>query len=237
MTSTRLSRREFLQLGAGATAGVALAGSGMATFLAKEARAASPTLAPFVDELPIPDVLIGDNLSLTIAQTTQEFHRDLPASQVWGYNGRDGGYLGPTIEVVKGTPTTVSYVNGLSGDHLFPIPPLPQVQEANQQMDVSQAAMDTRILTHLHGGHISDTADGNPYATPDEFVSGQTQTVTYQNDQEAAHLWYHDHALGITRLNVMAGLAGHRLTRDSVDTGKADNFPNEPDRGLPYGDY
>jgi spore coat protein A len=235
MTSTRISRKEFLQLGAGATAGVAIAGSGMATLLSRQARAASPTLPPFVDELPIPPVLTGNDLTLTIQETTTyKFHRDLDPTRVWGYHG---GYLGPTVEAVKGTPTRVSYVNGLFGDHLFPIPPLPQVQEANQQMDVSQAAMDTRILTHLHGGHISDTADGNPYATPDEFVSGQTQTVDYRNDQEAAHLWYHDHALGITRLNVMAGLAGHRLTRDSVDTGKADNFPNEPDRGLPYGDY
>ena len=32
--------------------------------------------------------------------------------------------------------------------------------------------------------------------------------MTYDNDQQAATLWYHDHALGITRLNVYAGLAG-----------------------------
>jgi spore coat protein A len=238
MTSTRLSRREFLGLGAGAAATVALAGSGMATLLSRQARGATPTLAPFVDALPIPPVLTGNNLTLSIKQTTQKFHRDLPESTVWGYSGGGyNGYLGPTVEAVKGTPTTVSYVNNLPEQHLFPIPTLPQVQEADQQMDVSQAAMDTRILTHLHGGHITARADGNPYATPDEFVSGQTQTVTYRNDQEAAHLWYHDHALGITRLNVMAGLAGHRLTRDNVDNGQGGNFPNQPGRGLPFGAY
>ena len=238
MSNTRISRREFLGLGAGATAAVALAGSGMATLLSRQARGATPALTPFVDGLPIPPVLKGNNLTLIIRETTQQFHSGLPVSTVWGYSGGGyNGYLGPTVEAVKGTPTTVSYKNELPPDHLFTIPPLPQVQEADQQMQVSQAAMDTRILTHLHGGHISAQADGNPYATPNEFVSGQTQTVRYRNDQEAAHLWYHDHALGITRLNVMAGLAGHRLTRDNVDNGKGGNFPNQPGRGLPFGPY
>jgi spore coat protein A, manganese oxidase len=238
MMSTRISRREFLQLGAGATAAVALAGSGMATLLSRQARGATLTLTPFVDELPIPPVLKGKKLTLTIQQTTQQFHSELPASNVWGYSGGGyNGYLGPTIEAVKGKPTTVTYRNRLPANHLFTIPPLPQVQEADQQMHVSQAAMDTRILTHLHGGHISAEADGNPYATPDEFVSGQNQTVTYRNDQEAAHLWYHDHALGITRLNVMAGLAGHRLTRDKVDDGKGGKFRKQPGSGLPFGAY
>jgi spore coat protein A len=238
MTSIRLSRREFLQLGAGATAGVAIAGSGMAMLLSRQARGATLTLAPFVDALPVPPVLRGANLTLTLRQTTQQFHRDLPVSDVWGYNGGGySGYLGPTIEAVKGTPTTVTYRNRLPANHLFPIPPLPQVQEADQQMQVSQAAMDTRILTHLHGGHISAAADGNPYATPNEFISGENQTVRYRNDQEAAHLWYHDHALGITRLNVMAGLAGHRLTRDRKDNGKGGNFDDQPGRGLPFGAY
>jgi hypothetical protein len=39
MTNTRTFRRAFLRVGAGAAAGVALSGSGMATFLSKEARA------------------------------------------------------------------------------------------------------------------------------------------------------------------------------------------------------
>jgi FtsP/CotA-like multicopper oxidase with cupredoxin domain len=45
----------------------------------------------------------------------------------------------------------------------------------------------------------------------------------YQNDQGAGNLWYHDHALGITRLNVYAGLAGFYFVRDNVDTGLPDN--------------
>ena len=38
--------------------------------------------------------------------------------------------------------------------------------------------------------------------------------MTYDNDQQAATLWDHDHALGITRLNVYAGLAGFYVLQD-----------------------
>ncbi len=40
---------------------------------------------------------------------------------------------------------------------------------------------------------------------------------TYPNEQQAGYLWFHDHALGITRLNVMMGLAGAYLVRDAVE--------------------
>ena len=33
-------------------------------------------------------------------------------------------------------------------------------------------------------------------------------TFTYPNGQQEATIWFHDHALGLTRLNVYAGLAG-----------------------------
>jgi FtsP/CotA-like multicopper oxidase with cupredoxin domain len=40
----------------------------------------------------------------------------------------------------------------------------------------------------------------------------------YPNAQEPTALWYHDHALGLTRLSVMSGLAGYYLIRDPNDT-------------------
>ena len=45
-------------------------------------------------------------------------------------------------------------------------------------------------------------------------------------------VWYHDHALGNTRTNVYAGLAGVYLIRDDQDTGEPDN-----PLGLPAGPY
>ncbi|MDH5373372.1 MAG: multicopper oxidase domain-containing protein [Acidimicrobiia bacterium] len=84
------------------------------------------------------------------------------------------------------------------------------------------------IVVHLHGGHTQDIADGNPeyFFSPGFGVKGPRWTskqYVYHNDQPAGTLWYHDHALGITRLNVYAGLAGFYILRDEVDTGLPDN--------------
>ena len=49
----------------------------------------------------------------------------------------------------------------------------------------------------------------------------QTQGVgnyVYQNDQPSTTIWYHDHSLGMTRLNVYAGPAGFWLIRDTGGT-------------------
>ncbi|MCE7004614.1 multicopper oxidase [Kibdelosporangium philippinense] len=93
------------------------------------------------------------------------------------------------------------------------------------------------IVTHLHGGHNNEESDGYAEAwyLPDaanvpsgfamvgsryeefeatftsKFGHGWdpgTATFQYDNDQPATTLWFHDHALGVTRLNVYAGLAG-----------------------------
>jgi spore coat protein A len=87
-------------------------------------------------------------------------------------------------------------------------------------------AMDAspRTVVHLHGGHVPEAFDGSPDAT---FLPGQQVDYAYPNQQLPAALWYHDHALGITRLNVMMGLAGLYLLRDPV----------EQALGLPSGEY
>jgi spore coat protein A len=222
-----MSRKEFIGISAGAAAGVTLAGSGMVTFLTKTARASTPALAPFVDELPIPPVLTGATQSLTADQSTHQFHSDLPeeGTLVWGYNDgveKSGGYLGPTIEIQKNSTTTVNFTNRLPSTHLLPVDP-----------EVAGSRGTTpRILTHLHGGFVTGTSDGNPYATQNEYGFGQTQEVTYPPHPRATMLWYHDHALGMTRLNVYAGLAGFVRMRDQYDTGTEPN-----PLGIPGGAY
>ncbi len=91
------------------------------------------------------------------------------------------------------------------------------------------------MVTHVHGAHVTPESDGNPEAwwlpgaknIPAGFAtrgSGWDQiagvadeqgaaTFQYPNDQAAATLWYHDHALGMTRTNVYAGPAGFYLVR------------------------
>jgi spore coat protein A len=93
------------------------------------------------------------------------------------------------------------------------------------------------LIPHLHGAEVQSTSDGYPdawftasasakygsaYSTNDEWPS-TTKTpgeavFYYPNAQPPTTLWYHDHALGITRLNVMSGLAGFYLLRDPADT-------------------
>jgi bilirubin oxidase len=98
------------------------------------------------------------------------------------------------------------------------------------------------IVTHLHGGHSTEESDGYPeawylptakdipngFATVGSFYNEfrekvaewhdvewkpGTATFQYANDQRAATLWFHDHTLGMTRLNVYAGLTGFYLLR------------------------
>jgi spore coat protein A, manganese oxidase len=94
------------------------------------------------------------------------------------------------------------------------------------------------VVTHLHGGHTESASDGLPDAwfTPNfalkghGFIKGDVVPYHYSNTQEAATIWYHDHALGITRLNVYAGLAGYYLITDPNEmnlqsTGKLPAIP------------
>jgi len=82
-----------------------------------------------------------------------------------------------------------------------------------------------RLIPHVHGGHNFDYSDGIPeeWFSPDFAKIGTqfwtppqepTGTFTYPLDQTLANLWYHDHATGITRLNMMTGLVGEFVLRD-----------------------
>jgi spore coat protein A len=104
-------------------------------------------------------------------------------------------------------------------------------------------------VAHLHGGDSAYLSDGLPdaWATPFEGQEGGTapnggpilapqqgrlfaKPYTYENLQEAATLWYHDHALGITRTNVYMGLAGFYILRDANENALRDTgvLPKHP---------
>jgi len=60
--------------------------------------------------------------------------------------------------------------------------------------------------------------EGTFYESAPGCEAGQGCAVdVYNNDQPTTTLWYHDHTLGITRLNVYAGGAGFWLIRDAND--------------------
>lgn len=78
------------------------------------------------------------------------------------------------------------------------------------------------IAMHLHGGEVPSASDGGPHAwfTPDYALTGKGwdqgvgPILRYPNTQEAATLWFHEHSqLGLTRINVYAGMAGFYFLR------------------------
>lgn len=129
---------------------------------------------------------------------------------MWGY---EGTYPGPTIEVEKNKPIKVKWINDLPTIHFLPVD-----HTVHGAVDTPEA----RTVVHLHGGNVPPESDGYPEAW---FTRGYQETgpffttpiYYYPNVQRAATLWYHDHALGITRLNVYAGLAGLYIIRDDFE--------------------
>lgn len=88
------------------------------------------------------------------------------------------------------------------------------------------------IVPHLHGSATPSFADGDPnsWFTPNQEIVGSsyvTNKYTYPNTQAATTLWYHDHVLGETRLNVFAGLAGFYFVRGEPETSVSPALPKD----------
>jgi spore coat protein A len=166
---------------------------------------------------------------------------------IWGYGDERGPtWPGRTFEVQSGSSSTlVRWTNELfNEDHLLPVDTSLHwcySLAGYTQYSIKQNGVPT--VTHLHGGHSDFQYDGNPefFCSPDgEIVGPQwanvpggfTRVFEYDNEVPAGNLWYHDHALGITRLNVYAGLAGFYFVRDALDTGLAGNPLGLP--AFPY---
>ncbi len=175
------------------------------------------TLARYVDPLPRPATARPVAMRAGPADphtkipyyriTMQEFqakvHRDLPPTTFWGY---DGCCPGPTFDVRSEKPVQVEWVNELPRQHMLPIDHTLCGAEADKP--------EVRTVVHLHGGRTRPESDGYPERW---FVPGQSAICTYPNQQEAANFFYHDHAMGITRLNVAAGLTGLYIFGDSLE--------------------
>lgn len=194
-------------------------------------------LEPFVDSLPLPAIaqpIGGTTYQIAMREVQQQMHRDLSPTTVWGYgDGASGASTpGPTIEATVDQPLTVEFVNDLRDtsspadpkplrtDHYLEVAGLGPPPECR----VHGAEDAAKAVVHLHGGHVPAAFDGYP---EDNYDPGQSLTFTYPNNQLPATLWYHDHALGITRLNVYMGLFGFYIIRDAFEQTLA----------LPSGEY
>jgi spore coat protein A, manganese oxidase len=202
----QLSRRRFLRLAGAAGAGLALPVRLGGAALAQAPIVDPDSLTMFRDPLPVPGRWPAGRLAargLRMAPSTHQFHSELPGTPTWGYGG--ASYLGPTIEARRGVPVSFTAYNDL-GPHLL------GVDEELHGPDMANDQQQPRVSLHKHGGYTEPESDGYP---EDTFVPGEAHVYNYVNDQQAGTIWYHDHALGITRLNVYAGLAGFYLIRDA----------------------
>lgn len=223
----RLRRRSLLKLG---VAGGAVAA---APQLLWPPSADAATLlvgtgyaSKFTTALPLPARIDLSGTTTAATVTASGFSKTIltgyPATNVYGYNASSPG---PTIIGAASKTANVTWVNSLptgsltlaQGGHLLPVDAT--LLEADM---AALPAGQKPMVTHLHGSHAEWQSDGHAeaWATQNGTKGSfwQKSTYVYDNTQVSGTLWYHDHSMGITRLNAYAGMAGMYLLRDSVET-------------------
>lgn len=174
-----------------------------------------------------------DIYNLTSAKFTQTMHPDLPGpTTFYGYGDNIAGqkYLGGVIISKRGTPTIINMANHLPANHFLPFDPMLMAGPGGIMTgDLPQ----NRTAVHLHGGFTPWFSDGTPHQwfspagmTGPSFMNipglptpAGSANYYYPNDQSARMLWYHDHAMGETRLNAYAGLASAYFITDDFESG------------------
>ena len=159
--------------------------------------------------------------------------------------GASLGYIanspGASFEALQNQQIKIKWVNDIDGSHMFAVDPTLHWANPNDMMmpeppfepyppGYADAQYPVPLVTHLHGAEVQSTSDGGPnawftyngihgsgYNSAVEVPDSNWTIFTYPNEQPATTLWYHDHALGVTRTNVMSGLAGFYLLKDADD--------------------
>ena len=239
-----ISRRDFLKIGLASGAALALpkgwinslGSSGQSNDSVAFAAAGTPALTKFINRIvhPIPQLTPTNNplypdadyYEIAMSAGTHTFHSQLGPASTLRYGSMP--YLGPTIEAQQNRPVVVKFINNLATTaHPLAASIDPTVPDPMMYGMLPLG----RATPHLHGGFTAPQFDGHPHSwfTADGQYGGHYATLPgagineaifqFSNQQPAAPLWYHDHAMGITRLNVYAGLAGLYLVRDSIEAG------------------
>lgn len=144
-------------------------------------------------------------------------------ANLWAYELQYGATTKPafwpafTIDAQRGNALNVSYVNALAGQTYANLGLIVD-ETLHWAMPAGFNGSNPPAVVHLHGGEVPPLSDGGPDAwfTPGNLQTGHAfnpNPYFYPNTQEAATLWFHDHALGVTRLNVYAGMAGFYFLR------------------------
>jgi spore coat protein A len=195
-----------------------------------------PVAAPDAFVAPVTG---ATHYSITIGQFTDQLHPDLGPTTLWGYhpdvplggNTQLQRHLGGIFVAKRGTPIQITFTNKLPPKHILPIDTSANFMDVQQRQNAAVA--------HLHGGFTPWTSDGGPFTwfTPDGRYGPSVQSSKgniykllnpnlqpgqaehyYTNNQSARFLWYHDHAMDITRLNAYAGIASAYIIRDHFES-------------------
>ncbi len=258
MLTTRMSRRTILKAGAIASASAAVPWRWLAGAPPVAAFSQSQTLRKFIQPLrgvggtgiPLaqPDTVPQKwwqkgvtHYTLDIRQFEDQLHPDLPnPTRLWGFGqGSAAGFrhLGGIIATKRGAPVQITFRNNLPSRHILPV----------DRSIMGTADQDNRADVHLHGGLVPWTSDGGPFAwwdpnghkgpsfqNNDVLRSGKVPVPPneaeyyYPNGQGARLLWYHDHSIGITRLNAYSGIASGYVIYDDYELALAGAPTNVP---------
>jgi spore coat protein A, manganese oxidase len=180
----------------------------------------------------------GQHYAIALEQFEDRLHPGLPAAtRLWGYRpgnvaAGSSRHLGGVIVAEHGVPVQVTATNRLPPAHILPVDA--SVMGAERAQAANHASL------HLHGGHTPWISDGGPHTWFDPvggygasavdpatgsnvfrtlnaaLLPGQAEYF-YPNREGARLLWYHDHALGTTRLNAYAGLASAYVITDAYE--------------------
>jgi spore coat protein A, manganese oxidase len=182
---------------------------------------------------------------------------------VWGYRTMNASpaqtatYIGPVFVGTRNIPTQIKWVNNLPTGKVSSNLPfwwastdqtLHWADPLNLGMSMTNYDGPVPATVHLHGGEVPPQIDGGPdswftsdgahhgptyYTKPGAGALGNEAVYRYPNSMEAAPTWFHDHVLGITRLNVYAGLAGGYIITDDGTNAPTPAVLNDPTKIVP----
>lgn len=193
--------------------------------------------APDATPAPVTEVM---HYTIGIQQFQDTLHPALGPSTLWGFTPTNylvagpatPRHLGGIVVAQKGVPLQFTFKNQLTVDKTptgaalaHPIPVDITIPGANDAVN--------RTAVHLHGGLVPWVSDGGPFdwwapngthgasflnnAVLHPAAAVNEAEYYYPNNQSARFVWYHDHALGITRINAYAGIATGYIIRDNFE--------------------
>ena len=244
-TPVRAKRRTILGMAGVAAAGASIYGAGSLVGKGSVAEAATATtgftlsggvsgfpnggvttptvtsLQPFRDPLRIPPTLTPSSTDVNdvrLLPAQVRLHSQLPPTPMWTF---EGYFPGPTIEVRSQQRLRFAWNNQLTGtspvkavwaDMAPNHDPLDYPGSAGTIGRPEIDGLTPWTTIHLHGGHQFAIHDG---MADGAITPGAAQLAEYLNDSPATQLFYHDHAMPITGINVFAGLIGNYIIRDA----------------------